>query len=486
MNFYTSINKLFSSNNFLICIITPEEERLEYILNNISYEQFKKKIYTWNFIDGYQNIADKRYIAAKNPLEALNIIETYDTSIQNIFLLKDFDHFINDISIIRKLKNLYQYLKNNNTYIIISCLNIKIPITLNQYISLLELPLPSKKEIALELNRIINIINLTNTTQNQLIKAYQGFSIEQIRKSIAKIISYNIKTDDFVKTILKEKEDIIKKTNLLEFHHSTVKLEDIGGLKYLKIWLKKRQYSFSIAAESYGIPKPKGILLVGIQGTGKSLCAKVISLEWQLPLLKLDIGKIFAGVIGESESRMREMIQLTDKISPCILWIDEIDKIFTKNYNNNDSGTTNRVMNTFITWLSEKNNSVFIVATANNISNLPTEILRRGRFDEIFFLNLPNLEERIKIFKIHLQKLRPLTWHQYNIFYLGKISYQFSGAEIYQCIIEAMYNAFYESREFSTEDIINAIEDLIPLAIIDEITIKNLQQLANHGKIRLA
>nr|QCI07755.1 hypothetical protein [Pleonosporium borreri] len=486
MNFYQRINNLFSSNNFLICIITQEEERLEYILNNISYQQFKKNIYTWNFIDGYNNIPDKRYLAAKNPLEALNIIETYDKKIKKIFLLKDFDNFINDISIARKLKNLYQYLKSYNTYIIISCSNIKIPITLNQYLSLIELPLPSKKEIKLELNRITSIININNVTQNQLLNAYQGFSIEQIRKSIAKIISCHIKTSNLIEIILQEKKNIIKQTNLLEFHNSQEKLEDIGGLKNLKLWLKKRQYSFSFEAKNYGIPKPKGILLVGIQGTGKSLCAKVIGLEWHLPLLKLDIGKIFAGIIGESESRMREMIKLTEKMSPCILWIDEIDKIFTKNYNNNDSGTTNRVMNTFITWLSEKNNAVFIVATANNVSNLPTEILRKGRFDEIFFLNLPNFEERIKIFKIYLQKLRPLTWDQYNIFYLSKISCQFSGAEIYQSIIEAMYNAFYESREFNTEDIVNAIEDLIPLAIIDEHTIKNLQQLVNHGKIRLA
>nr|QCI05284.1 hypothetical protein [Compsothamnion thuyoides] len=486
MNFEKIIINLLSSNTFLICIQTKEEERLEYTLNYISQKNFQKNIYTWDFIDGYKNTPKDKKLAEKNPLKALEIIQTYDKTTKKIFLLKDFENFVNDINIIRKLKNLNQWLKNTNTYIIISCINIEIPISLREYISFINFDLPNKKEILIEINRIINIINIQNIEKDQLASIYQGFSIYQIRKSIAKIIFTNVKIEDIIKNIIEEKKEIIQQTNILDFYTSSYKLLDIGGLKNLKNWLKKRSYGFSINAKNYGIPQPKGILLVGIQGTGKSLSAQAIALEWNLPLLKLDIGKIFAGIVGESENRMRQMIQLTEKMAPCILWIDEIDKIFTKYNNNNDSGTTNRVINGLITWLSEKNNSVFIVATANNILDIKTEILRKGRFDEIFFLDLPNFEERLNIFKIHLKKLRPLNWHKYNIYYLSQITYKFSGAEIKQSIIEAMYDAFYESREFNTRDIANAISELIPLAFVDESTIHNLQQLAKDGKVRLA
>ena len=283
-----------------------------------------------------------------------------------------------------------------------------------------------------------------------------------------------------------KKKRIIQQTDILDFCSSTKDLTDLGGFKNLKLWLQKRKYAFSQKAQNYGLPNPKGVLLVGIQGTGKSLSAKAISKEWQLPLLKLDIGKIFAGIVGESEIRIRKAIEISEQCSPCILWIDEIDKAFTKINYSTDSGTTNRVLGSFLTWLSEKNSKVFIVATSNSLSNLPSEIIRKGRFDEIFFLNLPQLEERTEIFKIHLKKIRPLTWNNYDINQLSEITHQFSGAEIEQVIIEAMYNGFYENREFTTLDIINCINDAIPLAFTDEENINYLQNYMKSGRVRIA
>lgn len=342
----------------------------------------------------------------------------------------------------------------------------------------------------MEINRLYAIFHNKFSDKNyniqKLVLAYQGFSIEQIRKSISKIIFLNISNDKLINHILLEKKQIIQQTDILEFYSYNKKLDNIGGLKNLKSWLNKRSQTFSSKAKNYGIPIPKGILLVGIQGTGKSLIAKSLASEWSLPLLKLDIGKIFAGIVGESENRMRKMIQTSERLSPCILWIDEIDKTFSKYQNYNDSGTNNRVMNSLLIWLAEKNKYVFIVATANNIIHIPPEMLRKGRFDEIFFLDLPTFEERLNIFKIHLERFRPLSWYKYNLYYLSKITYLFSGAEIEQSIIEAMYNAFNDNREFNTRDIAIAIKELIPLAFIYKEQINSLKKLIETGKIRHA
>ena len=486
MLFEQELTQLLLSQNNLIFIQAQEETRLEYSLHNVTTKLFQEHLYSWNFIDGYINHPEIKTLAARNPLEALEVIESIDRNNIKVFFLKDFSDFLSDIIIIRKIKNIYPLLLTSKLYIIISSLTLKIPNALQGYFTIIDFPLPNKKEIYTELQRLEKILKFDVINIENFALAYQGFSIDQIRKSIMNLISSEILAKDMISWILKEKKYLIEQTNILDFYPSTYNLEDIGGIKNLKKWLQKRSYAFSEIAQNYGIPVPKGILLVGIQGTGKSLSAKAISLEWNLPLLKLDIGKIFAGIVGESENRMRQMIKLAEQMAPCILWIDEIDKIFTKHNINNDSGTTNRVMNGIIVWLSEKNTSVFIVATANSISNLPPEILRRGRFDEIFFLDLPNFEERLHIFQIHLKKLRPLTWNQYNIYYLSKISYQFSGAEIEQAIIDAMYNAFNEFREFNTLDIVYAIKETVPLAFLDTKSINQIQELAYAGKVRFA
>nr|YP_009391142.1 hypothetical protein [Dipterocladia arabiensis]ARW59286.1 hypothetical protein [Dipterocladia arabiensis] len=484
MHFEKEIKSILLSRNFLIYIVTEEEDRLEYVLNNINKSIFQQNICTWDFINGYKNNPNYEKNAKKNPLQALENIQYIN---MKTFFLKDFHFFINDISIIRKLKNINTWQKKNNKYIFISSSEIQIPNSLTEYITLIKFPLPNENEITIELKRLFKILNINqyNYIQN-LVYLYKGFSIDKIRKSVSKLIIDKNFTTNIIKNILQEKKELIQQTKILDFYTSDNTLNDIAGLKNLKRWLKIRNNIFSEEATNYGIAIPKGILLVGIQGTGKSLSAKAISIEWKLPLLKVDISKIFEGILGESESKMRKMIDICEQIEPCILWIDEIDKIFNQYNNNNDSGTTNRVTNIFLTWLSEKKSYVFIVATANNINHLPIEILRKGRFDEIFFVDLPNFEERLNIFKIHLKKVRPLTWYKYNIYYLSQITMKFSGSEIEQSINEAMYNAFYESREFTTKDISNAIKNIIPLAFTYEANTVQLQKWVKSGKLRIA
>ena len=223
-----------------------------------------------------------------------------------------------------------------------------------------------------------------------------------------------------------------------------------------------------------------------MDGEFEPLTAKAIANDWQLPLLKLDVGKLFGGIAGESESRLRQMITVSETISPCILWIDEIDKAFTNTDSRGDSGTSNRVLATFISWLSEKTKPVFVISTANNIDLLPLEIIRKGRFDEIFFLDLPKLEEREEIFKIHIQEFRPNSWELFNYKQLAQLSESFSGAEIRQSVIEGMYQAFYEEREVTTEDISLALKEFIPLANLESNQMAKLKNWATSGQIRLA
>ena len=254
----------------------------------------------------------------------------------------------------------------------------------------------------------------------------------------------------------------------------------------LKNWLTQRAKSFSNRAKNYGLPAPRGLLLIGIQGTGKSLTAKAIANDWQLPLLKLDFGRLFGGIVGESEMKIRQMIQIAETLAPCILWIDEIDKTFGQINSKGDSGTTSRVLGTFITWLSEKTAPVFVVSTANNFDVLPVELIRKGRFDEIFFIGLPLEDERKLIFTVHLSKLRPDSWKDFNIDILSQESKNFSGAEIQQSIIEGMHIAFNENREFTTNDIRRGLQETIPIAKMNFEEIESLQNWALSGRFRIA
>jgi SpoVK/Ycf46/Vps4 family AAA+-type ATPase len=396
---------------------------------------------------------------------------------------------LTDLSISRKLRNISRILKLQPKTIIIIGSDLSVPKELQDLITVVEFELPSKEEITQELNRLINSLNIQIDSQlfENLASACQGLSLERIRRVLSKIIAtYKTIDDNSIVVLLSEKKQIIRQTEILEYYSVNEQITKLGGLDNLKDWLKKRKTAFGIQASNYGLPTPRGLLLIGIQGTGKSLTAKAIANEWKLPLLKLDVGKLFGGIVGESESRLRQMINLSETISPCILWIDEIDKAFTNTESKGDSGTSNRVLATFISWLSEKTKPVFVIATANNIDLLPLEIIRKGRFDEIFFLDLPKQEEREEIFKIHLREFRPNSWESFEYSKLAQNSDSFSGAEIRQSIIEGMYHAFYEKREFTTDDICLALSELIPLALLESDQMKRLQNWASSGRIRLA
>ncbi len=473
----------------LIYIPSQEEERVEKSIKEIGKNLANRQIYIWDFVDGYQDNPNNANVGRRNPLQALEFIEKLPANTGGIFVLRDFQRFLEDISISRKLRNLSRTLKAQPKNIVIIASEIDIPSELKEAFTISEFPLPQAEEIKQEIQRLISATRqcLNDKFLDELVLSAQGLSLERIRRVLTRAIAQNgqIEAED-VELILEEKKQSIRQTQILDYYPTQEQISDIGGLDNLKEWLLRRGAAFSESARAYGLPYPRGLLLVGIQGTGKSLTAKAIAHHWHLPLLRLDVGRLFSGLVGESESRTRQMIKLAEALSPCILWIDEIDKGFAGADGRGDSGTTSRVFGTFITWLAEKKSPVFVVATANNIQSLPAEILRKGRFDEIFFVGLPNQEEREAIFNVHLNRLRPHNLNNYDTQRLAYETPEFSGAEIEQTIIEAMHLAFSQNRDFNADDILTAASQIIPLARTAKEQIEFLQHWASSGKARLA
>ena len=289
--------------------------------------------------------------------------------------------------------------------------------------------------------------------------------------------------------ILDEKNQVIKKTGMLEFVKSDLSIDDVGGLENLKRWLLKRNKSWSDTASKYNLPLPKGVLITGVPGCGKSLTAKAISAVWKLPLLRLDMGKIFSGIVGSTEENMRKAIQTAEAVAPSILWIDEIEKGFSGvSGSSGDGGISSRIFGTFLTWMQDKTKAVFVVATANNISNLPSEMLRKGRFDEIFFVDLPTEKERKDIFQLHLKKRLTNSEISGNVDIndglLTELSGRtegFAGAEIEQIVVAALFEAFSEDRALEIKDLFKVISNMVPLSVTQS---EQIMQIRNWANVR--
>lgn len=480
----------------LLYIVTAEEEPVNEVLERVAQQSNQRKLLVWDIVRGWDdNGADKGSAMAA----LARIAKAIEHKDPTIFVLRDLHPYLKmhypysdkHSAIVRELRNLTPSLKRSRHTLILVSQALELPAELREETTVIDFPLPDVQEINYLINEIVVPENLKigGLAKEQLIKACQGLSRARIKRVLAKALAAKGQVDDTdIAGVLEEKKQAIRQTEILEFFTTTESLRTVGGLENLKQWVRMRQDAFTEDARRYGIPNPKGVLLVGIQGTGKSLSAKTIAHEWRLPLLRLDTGRLFGGIVGESESRVRQMIKISEAIAPCVLWIDEIDKAFGNIASgaDGDSGTSRRVFGSLITWMQEKTTPVFIVATANNVRILPAELLRKGRFDEIFFLNLPTELERQEIFKVHLQKLRPSRMRDFDLGILARSAKNFSGAEIEQVIVDAMYRAFGDKKDFATLDILRAIEDTVPLAAIARQQIDELKLWAAEAGARTA
>jgi hypothetical protein len=500
MNFQTELETLIRARYPILYIISSEELRVTNLAIEVAKKR-QKKAFEWSYSTGLVPAGTSlqsqknRNPATKEPLVALDqVIEQVEPA---IFIFKDFHPFLtkNNVAAIRKLKEIALHLKNSFKTIILVSPVMEIPTELEKEITVLNYPLPTREDINVLFDKIIADvselkqvrIDLDDAGRERLLQAALGLTLGEAENVFAKIIvkDSRLSADD-VNEVFAEKQQIIRKSGLLEYYATTEDFGSIGGLAVLKDWLNKRALAFSAEARAFGLPPPRGILMLGVQGCGKSLCAKAVSTQWQLPLLRFDMGRMFGSLVGSSEENVRRAIAVAESVAPAILWVDEIDKAFAGSQGSGitDGGTTARVFGTFLTWLSEKTDPVFVVATANDISQLPPELLRKGRLDEIFFVDLPSRDERAEIFRIHIQK-RSRDSTQFDLLKLADSSNDFSGAEIEEAVNSALYDAFYAKTDLTLEHVLTALGQTVPLAKTMKEQISSLRTWAD-GRARNA
>jgi len=454
----------------LIYLVTSEEERAEQAIATIAQGKPQRRVFVWTVTHGVVEYGQPRNVTQHNTVSPQAAIEwaiRQPAKEAGIFVFKDLHPFIDSPEVTRWLRDAIASFKGTQkTFILMSPVQ-QIPIELEKEVVVLDFPLPDIAALNQVLSQHLGSRRISTEAREKLLKAALGLTKDEAEKVYRKAqVTAGRLTESEVEIVLSEKKQLIRRNGILEFIEEDETINSVGGLEELKRWLKQRSNAFTERAREYGLPQPKGMLILGVPGCGKSLIAKTTARLWGLPLLRLDMGRVYDGsMVGRSEANLRNALKTAESISPTILFIDELDKAFAGSTGSADSdgGTSSRIFGSFLTWLQEKTSPVFVMATANRVERLPGEFLRKGRFDEIFFVDLPNAEERQDIFNIHLAKRRREI-ARFDIEQLAKISDGFSGAEIEQALVAAMYEAFAQDREFTQLDIIAAIKSTLPLS----------------------
>ena len=503
-NITSQLSKLFRARFPYIYITTWEEERALSVIKKLAKSEklirVPREVYVWTQTNGFL-LDGKKVEGTSSPDKAIDFIR--DCGKNAVFVMCDFHVYFGvkgrqvDYNVVRRLRDIIGELKTSKfrKNVIFIASELLIPESMQKEVTIVDLPLPTLEEIKAKLDKMvsqnnqIDTSNLDDEGKEKLCKAALGLTLQEAENAFALSMVNDGKIDGKdLSIILSEKMQVIKKTGILEFINTDIQISDVGGLENLKNWLNKRNNSWSESAKKYCLPAPKGVLITGVPGCGKSLTAKAMSAAWQLPLLKLDFGKIFSGIVGSSEENMRKAIKTAEAVAPSILWVDEIEKSLSGMGSNSsgDSGTSSRIFGTFLTWMQEKTAPVFVIATANNISGLPAELLRKGRFDEIFFVDLPTHRERKEIFKLHLSKRlkdkevsSKLEVNEELLEKLADMTEGFVGAEIEQVVITALYEAFFNKRPLEFADLEATIKNVVPLSVTQKEQILGLRQWAN-------
>ena len=456
----------------LIYLVTSEEERAEQAIAEIAQaSKPQRRVFLWTVTHGIVEYGQPRNVTQHNTVSPEAAVE-WSTRQRDpaIFVFKDLHPFVDSPAVTRWLRDAIASFRGSQRTILLMSPVQQIPIELEKEVAVLDFAMPDMAELNQVLSQQLDLTRnrrITTETREELLKAALGLTRDEAEKVYRKAqVTTGRLTDEEVGIVLSEKKQLIRRNGILEYIEEDETIQSVGGLEELKRWLTQRSNAFTERAREYGLPQPKGMLILGVPGCGKSLIAKTTSRLWGLPLLRLDMGRVYDGsMVGRSEANLRNALKTAESISPAILFIDELDKAFagTAGSADSDGGTSSRIFGSFLTWMQEKDSPVFVMATANRVERLPGEFLRKGRFDELFFVDLPNAEERKDIFRIHLSK-RKRDISRFDLDQLANVSDGFSGAEIEQALVAAMYDAFAQEREFTQLDIIAAVKATQPLS----------------------
>jgi len=476
---------LIRSHYPIICIETVEEQRAEDVVARVA-EELYLPLFTWSATHGLQRKGGKQPVyQTRTPLDALNFIEA--STLDGIYLFKDLHHDLTEPLIVRKLRDLCRGFRTRKRSMILTAPSFTFPPELTREIARYELALPGREELKKLVRDVVRkisaqekiTIHIEGKDGSTLINNLTGLTLTEAERVLYRVILQDGKLDaDDLPLLLNVKKEKIEQSGVLEFYPRETSLDAVGGMANLKQWLAVRKGAFSEKAAHFGLTPPKGILLLGVQGCGKSLMAKAVAREWELPLLKLDAARLYNKYVGETEKNLQMAIRLAESMAPAVLWIDEIEKALAgAGAGNEDGGVSTRVLGTLLSWLQEKKAPVFVVATSNDISKLPPELLRKGRLDEIFFVDLPDRREREAILRVHLKK-KGRDPADFDLPALVEASEGFSGAEIEQAVISALYAAFSGQGVLTTEEILKEMKNTYPLSIVMKEKIDSLREWA--------
>ena len=486
---FNDLHLLIRSGNPLISIETHEERRVLNLLGEIA-AYLNKPLFCWDHVDGMKRIDLAHDLAeiqdTHGPLEALSQIK--QSSRPCIFVMCDFHpHFEDAPKVVRLVKEIAQSHQEVNHTVIFVSHSLDLPPEVKRFAASFQLSLPNEEQleklIREEANRWSKAnhgqkVKTDSETLKKLIRNLTGMTFADSRTLVRNVIGDGAITEDELPSINKAKFELLDMDGVLSYEYETSKFSEVGGLNHLKSWLKQREVAF--LDRNFPLDPPKGLMLVGVQGGGKSLAAKSVAGMWGVPLLRLDFGALYNKFHGETEKNLRESLKMAELMAPCVLWLDEIEKGVSSG--ESDGGTSQRVLATLLTWMAEKKQQVFVVATANDISRLPPELMRKGRMDEIFFVDLPNFESRVAIFDIHIKR-RNQNPNQIGLAKLADASDGFTGSEIEQAVVSALYNAYAESKQLTTESILTAIKQTRPLSVVMAEKIQALRDWASERTV---
>ena len=502
------LRTLIRSSHPLVVIETVEEERVLALLQSVTAQE-RMPLFEWSITRGLTR-ADEGATLSKMTATPLAVLQhLHGLTVEAVFWLKDLGPHLQDPAVCRQLREVAAIYSRSRATCLLTGQPITLPMDLDKIAVRLELKLPDRDELQSMLRGLLQSLGprtsarprsttlvhsmLTSISETKaadngptthasdaILRALQGMTLHQARQIIAQcIVERGSLSPGDVQTILQRKVQAIKDGGLLEYYPVEDNRFELGGFTNLKSWLDRAQVGFTAEAKALNLTPPRGIMLVGVPGCGKSLAAKAIAREWKLPLLKLDAGRLFDKFVGESEKNFRKAIEMAESLSPIVLWIDEIEKAMVAGGGSGDAdaGLSRRLFGAFLTWLQEKKQDVFVVATANNLSSLPPELLRKGRFDEIFFVDLPDDTERESIWKIHLG-LRKQDSKAFDLSKIVSASDGFSGSEIEQAVVAALYRALHQKAPLTTDLLIEELTQTVPLSVTRREDIDALRQTA--------